>query len=90
MHKYRTETISPSKVRLLQCDVSAQLDGRDLLVVFEKLVRGRLQVEDLALVEVASYKGLYFAIDGSSQLLLFKVSHVSVKVVSNVSQTVTM
>ena len=59
-------------------------------MVFEKLVRGRLQVEDLALVEVASYKGLYFAIDGSSQLLLFKVSHVSVKVVSNVSQTVTM
>ena len=90
MTKYRTETISPSKVRFLQCDVSAQLDGRDLLVVFEKLVRGRLQVEDLALVEVASYKGLYFAIDGSSQLLLFKVSHVSVKVVSNVSQTVTM
>ena len=86
---YATQ-MRPSDIRFIQSDVSPELDGRDLLVVFEKLVRGRLQVDDLALVEVASYKGLYFAIDGSSQLLLFKVSHVSVKVVCNISQTVIM
>ena len=70
---YATQ-MRPSDIRFIQSDVSPELDGRDLLVVFEQLVRGQLRADGMGQIEVVPYMGLNFAFDGNRRLLLFKVS----------------
>ena len=70
---YATQ-MRPSDIRFIQSDVSPELNGQDLLVVFEQLVRGQLRADSMGQIEVVPYAGLNFAFDGNRRLLLFKVS----------------
>ena len=74
MPKYRTEVMRPSDIGFIQSDVSPDLNGQDLLQVFEQLVKGQLRAEDAGLIEVVRYQGMYFAVNDNRRLLLFKVS----------------
>ena len=75
----------PRDIRYIQCDVSHQMEGRDLLEVFKDLVRGELTVDDMEPIEVVTHRGLTFAYDGNRRLTIYKVG-VNLCICSSVPQ----
>ena len=71
-----SRTMRPDKIRYGKIYVRDRMkNGRDLIDVFEDLVKGKLEPSDMTPIKVVEHFGNYYATDNESnqKLLLFKV-----------------